>query len=47
MRMSGILVVALAFVSAALLVLYFDWRVRMMRRIRVEDGVREDLNKAA
>jgi hypothetical protein len=44
--MAGILVVPLAFVSASLLVLYFDWRRRLMRRIRAEDDVQEDLDEA-
>lgn len=30
-------------IVAALLVLYFDWRGRLMRRVQAEDNPREDL----
>jgi hypothetical protein len=33
--------------AASLLVLYFDWRARLMRRLRVEDDARENLDQAA
>ena len=34
-------------IAASLLVLYFDWRGRLMRRVRVERDAHADLHKAA
>ena len=47
MAMTGILTVALACVGASLLVLYFNWRGRLMRRIRAAGSAGKDLDAAA
>ena len=41
------LAVVLTAVAASLLVLYFDWRRRMMRHLRAEPDAHQDLEKAA
>ena len=41
------LVMLLTAIVASLLVLYFDWRRRMMRHLRAEPDAHQDLEKAA
>ena len=43
-RLTGVVMLATAIV-ASLLVLYFDWRGRMMRRLRAEPEAHEDLDR--
>ncbi len=45
-RVAGLMILPSAIV-ASLLVLYFDWRGRLMRRVRAEHDAHEDLDKAA
>ena len=45
-RVFGLVMLPTAIV-ASLLVLYFDWRGRMMRRLRAEHDAHQDLDKAA
>ena len=45
-RVVGLVMLPTAIV-ASLLVLYFDWRGRLMRRVRGEHDRHDDFNKAA
>lgn len=45
-RVVGLVIVPTAIV-ASLLVLYFDWRGRLMRRARAEHDAHENFDKAA